>query len=61
MAQINRTQGVIAMAGLLAGLALAGVPAFAQPSAQTPGAAQGNGKMQPNMMMDQEMQQKMSA
>jgi hypothetical protein len=48
------------MAGLLAGLAVAGIPAFAQTSAPTPGAAQGKGMMQPGMMMDQDMQQKMS-
>ncbi len=59
MARMNRTQGVIAMAGLLAGLAMAGVPAFAQTSAPAPREAQGKGMMQPGMM-DQEMMQKMS-
>lgn len=46
MAQINRSQGVIAIAGLLAGLALAGIPAFAQTTAPAPGAAQSKGTMQ---------------
>jgi hypothetical protein len=55
MAQMNRTRGVIAMAGLLAGLAMAGVPAFAQTSAPAPGASPDKG-----MMMNQEMMQKMS-
>ena len=66
----NGTRGVMAMAGVLAGLALAGVPAFAQTNAPAPGADQGTGMMQhgmpngeamkPGMMMDKEMQQKMS-
>jgi hypothetical protein len=68
MAQMNKTKGVIAMAGLLGGLAVAGVPAFAQTDAPaTPPATQGGGMMNgmPNgqggmMMMTPEMQQKMS-
>ena len=67
MAQMNRTKNVIAMAGLLGGLALAAIPAFAQTTAPTtPPTAHGGGMMKemPNgqggMMMDAEMQQKMS-
>lgn len=68
MAQLNRTKrwtkGVMAMAGLLGSLLLAGNPAFAQQKAP---AAPGGGMMNngmPNakggMMMNEEMQQKMS-
>ncbi len=68
MAQLNKTKGVIAMAGLLGGLALAGVQAFAQSAAPaTPPATPGSGMMEhgmPNgqgaMMMNPEMMQKMS-
>jgi Spy/CpxP family protein refolding chaperone len=68
MAHVRRTQGVIAVAGLLAGVAMAGVSAFAQTNAPAPSVDQGNGMhhgmnsgaMKPGMMMDQEMQQKMS-
>lgn len=59
MARMNRTQGAIVMVGLLAGLVIAGVPAFAQTSAPAPREAQGKGMMQPGMM-NQEMMQKMS-
>ena len=70
MTHSNRTRGVRAMAGLLAGLALAGVPAFAKTTAPAPGVDQRTGMMQhgmpngeamkPSMMMTEEMQQKMS-
>ena len=71
MARINKTMGVIAMAGLLGGLALAGAPAFAQtnaPAAPAPmggammdhGTPNGQGGMMPGMMMNEEMQQKMT-
>jgi hypothetical protein len=67
VAQMNRTKGVIAMAGLLGSLALAGVPAFGQTDAPaTPPATQEGGMMngmpngQGGMMMNPEMQEKMS-
>lgn len=69
MAQMNKIKGAIAMAGLVGGLALAGVPAFAQtPTPSTPQAAPGNGMMmmkdmpngQAGMPMNPEMMQKMS-
>ncbi len=70
MTQLNRTKSRIVIAGLLAGVALASLPAFAQTSAQTSGTDQGNsmmqhgmpngGAMKPGMMSDREMQQKMS-
>jgi hypothetical protein len=66
MTQLKRTRGVIATAGLLAGLAMAGIPAFAQTSAPAPGVGQaksmmpGGEAMKPGMMMDPAMRQKMS-
>ena len=70
MAQMNKTKRVIAMAGLLAGLALAGASAFAQtnaPAAPNQGSAMmdhempnGQSGMMPGMMMNGEMQQKMT-
>jgi len=70
MTQTNRTKNRIVIAGLLAGLALASLPAFAQTNAPAPEADQGSGMMQhgmpsgnsmkPGMMMDQGMRQKMS-
>ena len=70
MTQTNRTKNRIVIAGLLAGLALASLPAFAQTNTPAPEADQGSGMMQhgmpdggamkPGMMMDQGMRQKMS-
>jgi hypothetical protein len=66
MTRMKRMFGVIATAGLLAGLAMAGIPAFAQTSAPAPGAGQAKGMMpggeamKPGMMMDPAMRQKMS-
>ena len=70
MTQTNRTKNRIMIAGLLAGLALASLPAFAQTNTPAPEADQGSGMMRhgmpnggamkPGMMMDQDMQQKMS-
>lgn len=71
MSRMNRTKGAIAMAGLLGSLLLAGIPAFAQTNAPAAPANQGGGKMDhgmptgqagtmPGMMMNEEMQQKMS-
>ncbi len=69
MAQMNKTMGVVAMAGLLGGLALAGAPAFAQTSAPTSpqggammdhGMPNGQGGTMPGMMLNGEMQQKMT-
>ena len=66
MTQMERISGVIATVGLLAGLAMPGIPAFAQTSAPAPGADQGKGlmpggeAMKPGMMMDPAMRQKMS-
>jgi len=68
MAQMNKIKGAIAMAGLVGGLALAGVPAFAQtPAPSTPQTAHGKGMMMKNMPngqaempMNPEMMQKMS-
>ncbi|HLZ66539.1 MAG TPA: hypothetical protein VKQ29_09925 [Aliidongia sp.] len=67
---MNRTQAVIAMAGLLMGLAVAGAPAIAQSSPSAPSADQDKGMMMRNMknggmmmsgmMMGPEMQRKMS-
>ncbi len=45
MAQMNTPKGMIAMVGLLAGLALAGVPALAQTPAPAAPATQGSGMM----------------
>jgi hypothetical protein len=68
MAQMNKAR-IITTAGLLAGLAMAGIPAWAQTSAPAP-TDQGGGMMQrempngegmkPGMMMDPDMRQKMS-
>jgi hypothetical protein len=70
MAQINRIHGVIAAVGLLAGLALIGVPAVAQTNTPVPNEDQGKSRMpdgmnsggrtKPGMMMNPDMQQKMS-
>ena len=67
MTQMKRIHGVIAMTALLAGLAMAGVPAFAQTSTPAPGGDRGKGMMPSGdamkpgmMMMDPEMRQKMS-
>jgi hypothetical protein len=66
MAQLNRILGGIAIVGLLAGLAMAGVPAFAQTSTLAPGGDHGKGMMpsgdamKPGMMMDPAMRQQMS-
>jgi Spy/CpxP family protein refolding chaperone len=68
---MNKTKRVIATAGLLAGLALAGASAFAQTSGPAAPANQGGtmmdhetpngqGGMMPGMMMNGEMQQKMT-
>ena len=67
MAYSNRTRGLVAMAALLAGVVMAGVPAFAQMNA--PAAPQGQeggmmngmqGGAMHGMMMNQETMQKMS-
>ena len=66
--QMNKIKGVIAMAGLLGGLALAGAPAFAQTAAPaTPPTTSGSGMMEHGMpnsqggkMMKPEMMQKMA-
>ncbi|MEA3149898.1 MAG: hypothetical protein QOD56_837 [Gammaproteobacteria bacterium] len=70
MTRINRTKSRIVIAGLLAGVTLAILPASAQTKAPPSGADQGSGMMRPGMpngnamkpgmMMDQDMQQKMS-
>ena len=71
MAEMNKTKRVIAMAGLLAGLALAGASAIAQTSVPAApenqggammdhGTPNGQGGMMPGMMMDGKMQQKMT-
>jgi hypothetical protein len=66
MTQRKRIRGVITMVGLLAGLAMAGVPAFAQTNTPPPGAGEGKGMMpggdamKPGMMMDPQMRAKMS-
>jgi len=68
MAQMIKIKGTIAMASMVGGLALAGVPAFAQtPAPSTPQAAHGKGMMmkdmpngQTGMQMNPEMMQKMS-
>ena len=68
MAQMNKIKGAIAVAGLVGGLALAGIPAFAQmPAPAAPQAAHKKGMMMkdmPNgqaaMPINSEMIQKMS-
>jgi Spy/CpxP family protein refolding chaperone len=71
MAQMNKTKRAIAMTGLLAGLALSGASAFAQTRAPAApadkggammdhGTPNGQGRMMPGMMMNGEMQQKMT-
>ena len=66
MTQINKTKGAIVMAGLLGGLVLGGVPVIAQTSAPSVPTDQGSvmpkvqGGIMPGMMMNEEMQQKMS-
>jgi hypothetical protein len=69
MAQMNNKARVITAAGQLAGLAIAGIPAWAQTNAPAP-TDQGSHMMQrempnsegmkPGMMMDPDMRQKMS-
>ncbi len=68
MAQMNKIKGAIAVAGLVGGLALAGIPAFAQtPAPSAPQAAHKKGMMmkdmsngQAAMPMNPEMIQEMS-
>lgn len=67
MARMNNLKGAIAVAGLVGGLALAGVPAFAQtPAPAVPQAASEKGMMkdmpndQAGMPMNPGMMQKMS-
>ena len=62
MARMNKIKDMIAMAGLAGGLALAGIPAFAQstPPSQGGGMMQGIPNGRAGMMMNPEMQQKMS-
>ena len=71
MVRMNKTKRVIAMTGLLAGMALGGTAAFAQtnapPATTNKGGAmmdhqmpEGQGGMMPGMMMNGEMQQKMT-
>ena len=68
MVRMNKIKNAIAVAGLVGGVALVGVPAFAQtPAPSTPQAAPGNGMMmkdmpnsQAGMPMNPEMMQKMS-
>ena len=71
MVRMNKTKRVIAVTGLLAGLALASVSAFAQTNAPAAPTNQGGammdhqmperqGGMMPGMMMNGEMQQKMT-
>jgi len=66
MARMNKTKRVIAVTGLLVGLALGATAVFAQTnvppaSASEPGAMPGGqGGMMPGMMMNGEMQQKMT-
>ena len=70
MAYSNRTRGLVAMAALLAGVVMAGVPAFAQMNAPAAPQGQEGGMMKgmeggqggsmPGMMMSPEMMQKMS-
>ena len=71
MARMNKTKCVIAITGLLVGLALGATAAFAQtnlpPASASKGGAMmehqmpdGHGGMMPGMMMNGEMQQKMT-
>lgn len=68
MVRMDKIKSAIAVAGLVGGVALAGVPAFAQTPAQAkPQAAPGSGMMmqgmpngQAGMPMNPEMMQKMS-
>ncbi len=68
MVRMNKIKSAIAVAGLVGGVALVGVPAFAQtPAPATPQAAPGSGMMmqgmpngQAGMPMNPEMMQKMS-
>lgn len=70
MAQMNRIHGVIAAVGLLAGVALVDTHAVAQTNAPAPSGDQGKGMMpdgmgnggmmKPGMMMNPDMQQRMS-
>jgi Spy/CpxP family protein refolding chaperone len=71
MARMNKTKRVIAVTGLLAGLALGSTATFSQtnapPATVNKGGAmmdhqmpEGQGGMMPGMMMNGEMQQKMT-
>ena len=72
MVRMNKTKRVIAMTGLLAGLALGATAAFAQTNAPLAPAnkgggtmmdhqmPEGQGGMMPGMMMNGEIQQKMT-
>jgi hypothetical protein len=70
MIQTISTKSGIVIAGLLAGVAFVSLPAFAQTNVPAPHTDQGSGMMQhgmpnggamkPGMMMDHDMQQKMS-
>lgn len=66
MAHTHKRSRMIALAGLLGGLGLAGVPALAQTTAPTESQSSGGSMMngmhhtQGGMMMNSEMQQKMS-
>jgi len=71
MARMNKTKRMIAITGLLVGLALGGTAAFGQtnvpPASASNGGAMmdhqmpdGQGGMMPGMMMNGEMQQKMT-
>ena len=61
MTSMKSIRDVVAVAGLLAGLAMAGVPAFAQTSTPAPGGDPGKGMMpggdamKPGMMIDPAM------
>jgi hypothetical protein len=71
MARMNKTKRMIAIAGLLVGLAPGGTVAFAQTNVPAASASEGRGVMDhrmpdgrggmmPGMMMNREMQQKMT-
>lgn len=64
MIEMITAKRMIALTGLLAGLAVAGATAFAQTSTPTApnqgGAMMGQGGMMPGMMMNPEMQQQMT-
>jgi hypothetical protein len=67
MAQMNKIKSLVAMAGLLGGLALASVPAFAQTAAPATPPPPGSGMMEHGMpnnqagtMTNAEMMEKMA-